>query len=457
MKLGTSVAARTLALLLFLGTGVLAQGELDGLGRRMRAAKGKVFPALVHIVNVEESFVGGRRSKRVSNGSGFLIDAEGHIVTNYHVAGSGKRLIVTLATKRKLPARLIASDRYTDLALVKVDPKRAFAGGVVPFARFGDSSRLEEGEFVMAMGSPLSLSRSVSFGVISARERALGRLGLGDGAETGKYNTWLQTDAAINPGNSGGPLVNLAGEVIGVNTRANLAADNIGFAIPSNVVREVVEAFLEHGRVQRAYLGLSLQPVEELADTALGSGGEGALIGAVAPGSPAAGAGLRPGDLLTRLNNEPFEARFAEQIPSLYRRISKLPLGQMARLTVRRGEQVAVITVSPEQLGRQLGRETDVAGWGITVRGITPRMKRELGLPSVAGVLVTGVRAGGAAAGKLETGDILLEVQARSVKDFGSFLQIAADSIRVKETLVRLIVRRGAVVDVAVLRPEAKK
>ncbi|MCK6461418.1 MAG: trypsin-like peptidase domain-containing protein, partial [Planctomycetes bacterium] len=224
-----------------------AAGAEDPLEARVLAAKDKVFPALVHIVNVEEGFALGRRQKSVSTGSGFLVDGKGHIVTNYHVAGEGKLLVVTLASKKEVEAKLVAGDPYTDLAVLKVDPVEAFAGSEPVFATLGDSSRLQEGDFVVAMGSPLSLSRSVSFGIISCRERTLDSLEVA-GHETGKYNTWLQTDAAINPGNSGGPLVNLAGEVVGVNTRAALLANNIGFAIPSNVVRDVVEALLREGR-----------------------------------------------------------------------------------------------------------------------------------------------------------------------------------------------------------------
>jgi serine protease Do len=428
-------------------------GGGKGLHKRMQAAKDRVFPALVHIVNIEEGFAGGRRSKSVSSGSGFLIDADGHIVTNYHVAGRGRKILVTLASKRKLEATIVAADPYTDLALLRVDAKAAFPDDDPVFAAFGDSSSLREGDFVMAMGSPLSLSRSVSFGIVSARERSLGSLELGDNQETGRYNTWIQTDAAINPGNSGGPLVDLDGNVVGVNTRATLIANNIGFAIPSNVVREVVAALLAHGSVPRAYLGLQLQPVEELADTALSTGREGALVAAVDADSPAERAGVRPGDVVTHLDGAPFGARFEEQVPELYRRIAALPFDRPAQLVLRRSDARVECVAVPAPLGRQIGRETDVGRWGITVRGITPRMRLELGLPDTSGVLVTGVRAGGPAAGRLETGDVIRTVQGEDIHDFGGFLEQAVASVEARETLVRIIVRRGAVMDVTVLRP----
>jgi serine protease Do len=443
---------RAVALLCLLAAALSAEEGLAALRQRMRAAKDRVFPTLVYVVNVEEGFALGRRQKSVSSGSGFLIDAQGHIVTNYHVAGQGKVLVVTLASRRKAEARLVAGDPYTDLAVLKVDPARAFPDGKPVYAVFGDSDRLQEGDFVMAMGSPLSLSRSVSFGIISCRDRTLGTLRIA-GHETGKYNTWLQTDAAINPGNSGGPLVNLEGEVVGVNTRANLGANNIGFAIPSNVVRTVVKALLKHRRVPRSYLGVTLQPIEALEDTALAARGEGALVAAVAEDSPAAAAGVRPGDLITHLDGQPFAARFAQELPGLYQRISRLPVGQAVSLTVRRADQLLKVRAKPEPLRRDLGRETEVPAWGITVRGITKRMKHELGLPDRTGVIVTGVRAGSAASGKLERGDVVRSVQGARVLDLPAFLRMAEESGAREDAIVRVMFRRGTVLDVTVLRP----
>jgi serine protease Do len=335
-----------------------------------------------------------------------------------------------------------------------VDPAEAFPDGRPAFAVFGDSDGIQEGDFVLAMGSPLSLSRSVSFGIISCRERTLGRLELPEGEETGKYHTWLQTDAAINPGNSGGPLVNLDGEVIGVNTRASLVANNIGFAIPSATVREVVEALRTHGGVPRAYVGVSLQPMDDLLDTTLAPSAEGVLVAAVDRGSPAERAGILPGDFLTALDGAPFRARFVEEVPALYHRLSKLPVGGRSKLEVLRGGASRVVEVVPELLGRQLGNETDIRAWGVTVRGITARMRVDMALPDGARVMVTGVRAGGPAVDRLEPGDILQEVQGREVQDLEALLSIAADSATRRDEKVRVIYRRGTILDVTVLRVE---
>ncbi len=425
--------------------------SLPSLARRMRAAKDGVFPALVHIVNVEENLVRGRRRKSVSSGSGFFIDEKGHIVTNYHVAGQARRLFVTLASRRKVAATIVAGDPYTDIAVLRVDPKVAWPDGKPVFARFADSDRLHEGDFVMAMGSPLSLSRSLSFGIISCRERTLRAMRLA-GLETGKYNTWLQTDAAINPGNSGGPLVDLSGRVVGVNTRANLAANNIGFAIPSNVVRDVVAELIRHAKVIRSSLGLTLQPVGALADTALGVAPDGVLVAAVQKHSPAARAGIRAGDFLEALGGVKVAVRFDEELPRVYQRIARLPRDLDTVLTLRRAGRSLRVPVRAVALARELGRELPVASWGVTVRGITPAMARELRFETTAGVLVTGVRAGGLAAGRLERGDVITNVQGVDVTDLAGFLKLVTTSLRAGDRLVRLKVRKGAILDVTVLR-----
>jgi serine protease Do len=430
-----------------------AVAQESALRARLQKTRERVFPALVHILNVEEVFRSGRRKKSVSSGSGFFIDADGHIVTNDHVAGKATQLIVTLANKTKVPAQLIASDPYTDLAVIKVDPKKAFPDGKVATAIFGDSSRIQEGDFVVAMGSPLSLSRSISFGIISCRDRVLSTMRV-RGHETGKYNTWLQTDAAINPGNSGGPLVDLDGRVVGVNTRASFMANNIGFAIPSEVAKEVVRALLEHGHVPRSYLGLTLQPLTELDDSALATEGEGVLVAAVASGSPAGRAGIKPGDVIESLNGAPFSARFDEELPGLYRKIARLPRGAPAKLGLKRQTGgAAEIKLTPEGLGRDLGSETAIPEWGLTVRGITKRMALELNLPDTKGVQVTGLRPGSASSGVLSGDMVLLRMQGQEITDLDTFKRIAADLIGKKEKVIRFVLRAGTVVDVAAIQP----
>jgi serine protease Do len=248
--------------------------------------------------------------------------------------------------------------------------------------------------------------------------------------------------------------VNLDGEVVGVNTRAALLANNIGFSIPSNVVREVVDALMRDGRVNRSDIGVRLQPLGALEHTLLASAEAGALVAAVDFDSPAARSGVKPGDVVTALDGSPFAARFEEQLPGLYARIARLEAGKEAKLTLRRGAEKLEVAVVPEPLGTGLSRETEVAAWGVTVRAITPRMRLELSLPDDQGVLVTGVRAGGPAAGKLERGDVIRKVDGGEVKDLAGLLLASA---RGPAPLVRIAFRRGQVNDVTVLRPGASR
>jgi len=335
--------------------------------------------------------------------------------------------------------------------VLRVDPALAFRDGRPVFAAFGDSDRIEEGDFVMAMGSPLSLSRSVSFGIVSCRDRVLSET-LVEGQETGAYNTWIQTDAAINPGNSGGPLVNLDGEVVGVNTRASLGFNNIGFAIPGNVVRDTVAALLRFGAVPRATLGIRFQPLEELDRTALAASEQGVLVAAVDPGSPAERADVRPGDILVALGGEAVRARFAEEIPAVQRRIAALPVGRPAALRLLRGGDLLDREALPEPLGQRLGQESEVDAWGITVQAVTEKLARELALGDTSGVLVTGVRPGSAAAGKVDRGDVLREMDGIAISDLAAFQELARARVAAGAALVRLKVQTGGVLDVTVLR-----
>jgi serine protease Do len=236
-----------------------------------------------------------RQRRTMGQGSGFIIDAAGYVVTNNHVVGEADRVTVELSDGRQLPARVVGADPQTDIALLKID-----AGAQLPTVPWGNSDTLRVGEPVLAMGNPFGLGGSATAGIVSARGRQIG---------AGPYDDFIQTDASINPGNSGGPLFNSQGEVVGVNTaifspsRGNIG---IGFAVPSKLAQRVVESLRQGGKVERGWLGVSLQPVDRDLAAALGTGeAGGALIAGVEPNSPAARGGLRAGDVVTEVEGRP--------------------------------------------------------------------------------------------------------------------------------------------------------
>ena len=236
-----------------------------------------------------------RQRRTMGQGSGFIIDPAGFVVTNNHVVGEADRVTVELSDGRQLPARVVGADPQTDIALLKID-----AGGQLPTVAWGDSDRLRVGEPVLAMGNPFGLGGSATAGIVSARGRQIG---------AGPYDDFIQTDASINPGNSGGPLFNAEGQVVGVNTAIYSPSGGnvgIGFAVPAKLAHRVVESLKQGGKVERGWLGVSLQPVDRELAAALGTGdARGALIAGVEPNSPAARGGLRVGDVVTEVEGRP--------------------------------------------------------------------------------------------------------------------------------------------------------
>lgn len=262
-------------------------------------------------------------------GSGFIIESSGIIVTNGHVVGNATRVQVTTQNGTEYVARVMGSDDLTDIALLKITPQAPLAA-----VSLGVSANMRVGQWVMAAGNPFGLGGSVTSGIISARGRDIG---------AGPFDDFIQTDAPINPGNSGGPLFNLSGEVIGINTAIyspSGASAGIGFAVPSDLARPVIEALIRGGRVDRGWLGVSVSDAEEQ-----GRSQRGAVIMGVERGSPAARAGLRQGDLVTALNGEPVVTSRA-----LVRGVAGLPPGETVRLTLTRGGRSQEIAV---QIGRR--------------------------------------------------------------------------------------------------------
>ena len=378
--------------------------------------------ALVNIQPVTETFSRGEKRKRASVGSGFLVDTQGHIVTNYHVAGRAKRVMVTLFNKERVEAEIVGEDPSTDLAVIKIPSELVAEYGMKPL-RFGNSDALEVGEFVMALGSPLALARTMTFGVVSNKDRYLPEgMSLPTGERTGDFNTWIQTDAAINPGNSGGPLINLAGEVIGVNARGAMFADNIGFAIPAATATSVSHDLIARGEVQRSYAGISFQSLQDWEELFGLDEPGGVLVASVEPGGPGQAAGVQAGDILLTYGDRDVTARFDEELPGIYSLIATTAIGLEIPLVVLRRDGEHKLTLTTVETGKLTGEEFEASEWGFTVRGITDQMMFDLALESAGGVLVEGVRTGGPASrGKLRRGQVVASIDGVSIADLNAF------------------------------------
>lgn len=405
------------------------------------AARDRVLPALIHIQPVVIDYLTGREKKHSVVGSGIIISADGYAVTNYHVAGRAERIICTLHDREQVPATLIGGDPATDVAVIKLDLSE-YQGNIVP-AVLGDSKTLQVGQTVLAMGSPLALSRSVSKGVISTVDRFFpGDIRLPSGEKTGRYNTWLQTDAAINPGNSGGPLVNLAGEVVGINTRGVFFAENIGFSIPINTVKEVAQQLIKDGVVKRSWIGVDAQPLQDLEHFFGADANRGVLIASIDPGSPAEKAGLKPGEIILEYNGQPVSARFEEELPGFYQLVASSEAGRALEIvTLTDGIEIRR-QITPGLLGDQQGQDFDFGEWGFTGKAITQQMAIDHRLDDTTGVYVTEATSTGPASdGGLRRGDVIKQVNRRDVDGFDG-LKSSYEALN-KEDLILLTVSRS--------------
>jgi len=288
---------------------------------RLAEAREAVMPHVVSILVVREDFADGEAKLSVSSGSGTVIDAQGHVVTNAHVTDRGRSFRVVFGDGREREARLVGQDTAADIAVLRIEGEPL----PMPHARFATGRPLVSGETVLAMGAPWGLSNSLSVGVVNNPRRLLVSLfddeadyedQLAEDAPTGRYYAWIQHDAAIAPGNSGGPLVDLEGGIVGVNTRGMLFGGDLAFAIPAADAEAVAAALIAHGRVQRSSLGLRLRSLRGTGER------EGVLVNAVQKGAPADRAGLRPGDRLLTLDGVAVDAPSASSSPAIQRRIA---------------------------------------------------------------------------------------------------------------------------------------
>jgi len=391
----------------------------EDLRKLIQAARDRVFPALVNIHVVTVDFWDGKEQKGQSIGSGTIISEEGYVVTNQHVTSKGRKFKCTLADKQEISADLVGEDPLTDLAVIKLRLSELKPGTRVAVAAFGDSDDVRVGDYVMAMGSPFALARSVTLGIVSNTERVFTRgeddeleeMELESGQSTGLFTRWIQHDALIQPGNSGGPLVNLRGEIVGVN---ELGGDSIGFAIPSNLAKTVTAALIKHGEVERSWIGVSFKSIKKTGYT------QGVLLNSVIEQGPAAKAGLQAGDLVVRIDGRDVTVRFPEEIPPLLKDLAERPVGAQVRIAYERDGRRAETTLTTEKLRKDRGEEVALRAWGISVQQITEKMARERRLDSTVGVLVGSTRSGGPAQlaePPLSSGDVIKAVAGQPVAD----------------------------------------
>ena len=400
------------------------RSEVRGL---IGSARDKVFPSLVNIEVVTLEYQGGKEAKSRAVGSGTIISPDGFVLTNAHVVEDGYRFFVTLADKQRIPAKLVGEDPWTDLAVLKLDKSKLMKPNApLPHAEFGDSSTLAVGDYVLAMGSPLALSRTVTLGIVGNTERVftsnrdageVDEMLLNWEQRTGLFTNWIQHDALINPGNSGGPLVNLAGQVVGVNTRGGAG---MAFATPSNLARTVSHDLIKSGEVVRSSIGASFRHIQNTGIS------EGVLVDSVDSGAPAYAAGLRAGDVITAIDGKQVNVRFAEEIPPLLREIAEKPVGADVKLTYVRQGKSTTLDIKTEKLLKDKGEEAALRTWGITAKQITERMSKQLKLPSTKGVLVGSIRGGGPAdqaEPKLGWGDVIQKIDDTPIPDLAALVE----------------------------------
>ena len=378
---------------------------------------------------------GGEEFLEQGTGSGVIVTADGYIITNNHVVTGADEITVKTTDGKEYPAEVVGTDPQTDLAVIKID-----AGGLTP-AKLGDSDKVEVGEWVLAVGSPFGLNNTVTSGIISARGRA--NVGLAD------YEDFIQTDAAINPGNSGGPLVNLDGEVVGINTAIATRTGGymgIGFAIPVNMAKSVMDQLIKTGKVVRGWLGVYIQPVTpELKDQFRLANTDGALIADVTAGGPAERAGVKRGDVIVafggKATKDPNQLRnmVAATKVGTDAELVVVREGKEKKLVVRVGELPAKENPLSRQSGPAAGGEL---GFGVT--DLTPEARRQLDLPeSQTGVVVTDVKQASDAYQKgLRRGDVIVEVNRTPVANEADFNRAVA-GVGAGKQLLLLVITEG--------------
>lgn len=434
--------AATLALVAALGgaprafaAGAPDPAALDALQARVVEIAKRVTPSVVHVEAIVK--VNDRRNE--VTGSGVIVSADGRILTNQHVVEKAEKVTVTVpGVKGQIPAQIVGTDKQTDLALLRIEPPAPLAA-----AALGSSDAVQVGQWVLAVGNPYGLDGTVSLGIVSAKGRNLGIPDL--------INDFIQTDAMIDRGSSGGPLVDLDGRVVGINSRGQ--GRGIGFTIPVDTALEVMRQ-LDEGGIERGWLGIGIQPFDrELADYFGVPDETGVVVSSVAPRSPAAKAGLRPGDVLTAFDDAPIEAEKEEDLGAFQRQVARVAPGETATLSLLRDGERKTLRVTIAEAPRAEADEVE-SEMGFHAQEITETLVRQHRLGTRKGAFVSFVASGSPAAeAGLESGDVIRRVESREiatladlraalgeVESRGRFLVVAE---RGEETRL-VLMRRGA-------------
>ena len=398
---------------------IRVEKTVQGGGAAVRQFENPPFQGDDRYKDFFDHFFGGRNPhefKQKGLGTGFIIDKDGFIVTNNHVVQDADSIKVVLKDKREFDAKVVGRDPQTDLALIKIDAKNN-----LPAVRLGSSDKLQVGEWVAAIGSPFGLEQTVTAGIVSAKGRVIG---------SGPYDDFIQTDASINPGNSGGPLINMNGEVVGINTAIIAGGQGIGFAIPIDLANNVIEQLKTNGEVTRGWLGITIQDLNgDLAEYYNLKDQSGVLVADVVPGDPADKAGIKPNDIIVDVNGK--KVTTGHELTAM---TARLTVGDKATLTVMRDGKQKHFDVKVGKRPLTLAsagtpRPEKETEFGFQVAELTPEMARRLNVAAESGVVVVGVNANSKAdkAG-IQKGDLIKEVNRQGVESVGQFKELIRTS-----------------------------